>query len=179
MPRLSDFLFVKVIGRGTYGMVHKVKSKIDSNYYVLKEIDFAFLDFEEQEQTMTEIKLLSSVNSEYVVKHYSSFMADGRLYIVMELCERGSLHDIIKHQIQLGNYMKENLIWKYFIHTLLGLNKIHECKVIHRDIKPLNIFVDKHYIAKIGDFGVAKLLSTQTQHAVFLYIYTYIFIMQI
>ncbi|KAK5097358.1 eukaryotic translation initiation factor 2-alpha kinase [Exophiala xenobiotica] len=74
------------------------------------------------------------------------------LYIQMELCETGTLHDLIKNGLpdSIGD------AWRIFRLLLDGLNHIHNLGVVHRDLKPMNIFIDSQKMPKIGDFGLAS-----------------------
>ncbi|KAJ2807098.1 eukaryotic translation initiation factor 2-alpha kinase, partial [Coemansia guatemalensis] len=71
------------------------------------------------------------------------------LYIQMEYCENKTLSDLIKE----GLSEKES--WRLFGQILEGLKHIHQCGVIHRDLKPVNAFLDGAGEIKIGDFGLA------------------------
>lgn len=73
------------------------------------------------------------------------------LYIQMEYCERSTLRDTIDH----GLHHDQNRLWRLFREILDGLAYIHEQGMIHRDLKPVNIFLDSQDHVKIGDFGLA------------------------
>lgn len=73
------------------------------------------------------------------------------LYIQMELCETGTLLDLIKN----GLPERVEEAWRIFRLLLDGLEYIHEQRVVHRDLKPMNIFIDSQKMPKIGDFGLA------------------------
>lgn len=73
------------------------------------------------------------------------------LYIQMELCDTGTLFDLIRNG--LPEKIEEG--WRLFRLVLDGLEYIHEQGVVHRDLKPMNIFIDSHNMPKIGDFGLA------------------------
>jgi NIMA (never in mitosis gene a)-related kinase len=75
----------------------------------------------------------------------------------MEYCENGDLGKYLKRQ--MGRALSENTIWKFFIEMVLGLNYLHTHKILHRDIKTINMFLGKENKIKIGDLGVAKLLN--------------------
>lgn len=60
---------------------------------------------------------------------------------------------------QSGKPLKEERIWKFFIEMCLGLHYLHSFKILHRDIKSMNIFLGKEDMVKIGDLGVAKELN--------------------
>ncbi|XP_061898001.1 eIF-2-alpha kinase GCN2 isoform X1 [Entelurus aequoreus] len=78
-----------------------------------------------------------------VVVHY--------LYIQMEYCEKSTLRDTIDQ----GLHQDQNRLWRLFREILDGLAYIHEQGMIHRDLKPVNIFLDHQDRVKIGDFGLA------------------------
>ncbi|CAM4642116.1 unnamed protein product [Leuciscus chuanchicus] len=73
------------------------------------------------------------------------------LYIQMEYCERSTLRDTIDQ----GLYQDISRLWRLFREILDGLSYIHEQGMIHRDLKPVNIFLDSQDHVKIGDFGLA------------------------
>lgn len=54
--------------------------------------------------------------------------------------------------------LPEKDVWKYFIQICLGLNYIHKRKILHRDIKTINIFLTSENTVRIGDLGVAKVV---------------------
>ena len=54
---------------------------------------------------------------------------------------------------------------KIFVQVCLGLNYMHQERILHRDIKAMNIFLKKDYEVRIGDFGVAKMLNPQKSFA--------------
>ena len=60
---------------------------------------------------------------------------------------------------QMGRPLHEKVIWKYFIEMCLGLLYLHHNKILHRDIKTINMFLNKDDCIKIGDLGVAKVLN--------------------
>uniref|UniRef100_A0AAY5KKV3 eIF-2-alpha kinase GCN2 n=1 Tax=Esox lucius TaxID=8010 RepID=A0AAY5KKV3_ESOLU len=89
--------------------------------------------------------LTESTDSErpQLVAHY--------LYIQMEYCEKSTLRDTIDH----GLHQDSSRLWRLFREILDGLAYIHQQGMIHRDLKPVNIFLDSQDHVKIGDFGLA------------------------
>ncbi|XP_028293458.1 eIF-2-alpha kinase GCN2 [Gouania willdenowi] len=73
------------------------------------------------------------------------------LYIQMEYCEKSTLRDTIDG----GLHQDQTRLWRLFREILDGLTYIHEQGMIHRDLKPVNIFLDSQDHVKIGDFGLA------------------------
>jgi NIMA (never in mitosis gene a)-related kinase len=82
----------------------------------------------------------------------------------MEYCDGGDLANYLNIQMKTGRNLTEEKIWKFFIQISLGLLYIHNKKILHRDLKTLNIFLTKDDKVRIGDLGVAKVLS-QTDFA--------------
>ena len=161
---IGDYIIVSKLGTGSYGVVYKVKKKNENIVYVLKQIPLENLTSKQLYEVKQEAKILSSINSIYVVKYYDSFEENNRLNIVMEYCDGGDLAEFINNNKKTNRLLKEDLVWKLFIKITIGLAQIHNLKILHRDIKPLNIFLTKNLDVKIGDLGVAKIL-THTKHA--------------
>ena len=164
---INGYEIIERIGVGSYGRVYKVfKNK---KYYVLKEIPLNLSSAAEKiNSVQNEADILSSLNNKYVVKFYESFKKNHNIYIIMEYCDNGDLCSFlnrIKKQRKSEEYFLEiDFVWKLFIQMSIGLYYIHSKKIIHRDIKTLNIFLTKNFDAKIGDLGVAKILEN-TNHA--------------
>jgi len=60
---------------------------------------------------------------------------------------------------------KEELLWNYLIQISQGLNYLHEKRILHRDLKPQNIFLDENENIKIGDMGLGRILGPQSNFA--------------
>ena len=153
---IRDYKIIEKIGKGTFGIVYKVKRINDPLIYVIKQICLNGLTDTQINQVKTEAKLLSLIRSNYVVKYYDSFLENQDLNIVMEYCDNG---DLCKYLSKQKAPLKEDLIWQIFIKITLGLTTIHKMKILHRDLKTLNIFLKKDMEIKIGDLGVAKELN--------------------
>ena len=74
-------------------------------------------------------------------------------WMVTLLCRR------IQDAAMTRRPLQEDVIWNYFIQILLGVQVLHEKKILHRDIKPMNIFLGKGDVVKVGDLGIAKILN--------------------
>ena len=153
---IGNYKIIEKIGKGSFGIVYKAKKINEPLIYVIKQISLNGLTDFQINQVKTEAKILSLIKSNYVVKYYDSFLENGDLNIVMEYCDNGDLCNYLSKQKQP---LKEDLIWQMFIKITLGLTAIHKMKVLHRDIKTLNIFLKKDMEIKIGDLGVAKELN--------------------
>jgi len=117
------------------------------------------MDKKEIEEVKNEAKILSSISSEFIVKYYSSFLENNTLNIIMEYCEQGDLGKLLNIKRNLVKILNEDIVWKYFIQISLGIVYLHSKKILHRDIKTMNIFLTKNNDVRIGDLGVAKVLA--------------------
>ena len=156
---IRNYQIIEKIGKGTFGIVYKVRKYNDPLIYVIKQISLSGLTDYQINQVYAEAKILSLIKSKYVVRYYESFLEDDNLNIVMEYCDNGDLCNYLNEQKKKSMPLKEDLIWKIFIKITLGLATIHKMKILHRDLKTLNIFLKKDMEIKIGDLGVAKELN--------------------
>ena len=78
----------------------------------------------------------------------------------MEFAEHGDIYRQIKKFKTANKYIKEDTIWSYTIQIALGLDHLHSRRVLHRDIKPKNIFLTSKHHVRLGDLGCAKLIKT-------------------
>lgn len=67
--------------------------------------------------------------------------------------------------MQKGEPFDEELLWNYLIQIANGLKYLNDKRILHRDIKPQNIFLDKNNNIKIGDMGLGKILGSQSNYA--------------
>ena len=159
----EDFEFLERAGRGASSVVFKARRKADGKVYCVKEIDMSAVVPEEEEQALREVQLLASFEHPYVIRYYDSFLDDEILHIVMEWAEHGTLNDRLK--TPGNNALAEAQVWKWSLQIIVGLNHMHERKVLHRDLKSANVFITSKDDAKIGDLGVSRALNTMQEMA--------------
>jgi serine/threonine kinase 3 len=101
---------------------------------------------------------MKQCRSPHIVSYYGSYLheANEELWIVMELCEVGSVMDIMD---DLGTPLREPVLVPILRQTLLGLSYLHSVKKIHRDIKAANLLLTATGHAKLADFGVTGQLT--------------------
>ena len=151
------------MGHGAFGTVYKLEK--DNKYYAYKKILITNLSKEEIDNYLKEAKILSQFNNEYIIKYYYSFIEKDYFNILMEYGGDQNLKQFIQNRKQEGKSIEENIIKNIINQICLGLKEIHKKKLIHRDLTPENIFINKNYKIKIGDFGVSKKLSTNNKYA--------------
>ncbi|XP_073950849.1 eukaryotic translation initiation factor 2 alpha kinase Gcn2 [Choristoneura fumiferana] len=247
----AEFEVLKWLGKGAFGDVLKVKNKLDGGFYAIKRIQLNPENVNLNKKITREVKLLSRLNHENVVRYYNAWiestievyecpseertptrkrpgnslegivaklgqevkvewsMSEGVvqksnsdseddgdpwfdgpedessddiefedlsnksetipsedildsprppserlnqvLYIQMEFCEKNTL----RHAIDNCLYKEHYRAWRLFREIVEGLAHVHQRGMIHRDLKPVNIFLDSNDHVKIGDFGLA------------------------
>ena len=155
---IKEYIIKQTLGKGSYGIVYKVQKENTNEIYVIKQIALRGLSQKEIDEVRQEAKILSSINSDFVVKYYDSFEENDNINIVMEYCDEGDLNDFIIKKKESQTLIEEDLIWNLFIKITIGLAHIHQMKILHRDLKTMNIFLKNGFQVKIGDLGVAKIL---------------------
>ena len=156
---IREYKIQKRLGIGSYGTVYQVSHTEMNQIYVIKQIPLFNLTTDEISNVKLEAKILKKINSKFVVKYFDSFIENNHLNIVMEYCNGGDLGQYIDSHKNKNVKISEELIWLIFIKITLGLASIHKLKILHRDLKTLNIFLSKNLEIKVGDLGVAKILN--------------------
>ncbi|GLD69442.1 serine/threonine-protein kinase Nek5-like protein [Lates japonicus] len=154
------------IGEGAFGKAFLVRDKGGGGdrQCVVKQINLRKMSAREKEASQKEVTLLSKMKHPNIVSFITSFQERGSLYIVMEYCDGGDL--MKKVNMQRGVPFTEEQIVGWFVQICLGLKHIHDKKILHRDIKAQNIFLtDGGMKAKLGDFGIARMLNNTMELA--------------
>lgn len=159
--KLYDKRFQKIVklGEGTYGKVYKVQlpdtDKVQ--YYALKK--YASILFGEGMDitALREITILKEISHENIVKIHELFYGMKSLYIAYEYidCELTKIIQPLNNE-----ELPESLIKGLMLQMLKGLAEIHRYNVLHRDIKPQNLLVNKDGVLKIADFGFARFIAS-------------------
>ncbi|KAM5339357.1 myosin-IIIa [Glossophaga mutica] len=164
-PDPSDtWEITETIGKGTYGKVFKVLNKKNGQKAAVKILDPIHDIDEEIEAEYNILKALSDHPN--VVKFYGMYFKKDKingdkLWLVLELCNGGSVTDLVKGFLKKGKRMNEPIIAYILREALMGLQHLHNNKTIHRDVKGNNILLTTEGGVKLVDFGVsAQLTST-------------------
>ena len=154
------------LGRGAFGQVYKVRHKF-LNMQAIKVFDPKIFGPDSESDLLMEAVVLQKLTHKNVVRVFeaNSFEKNGHRYvfIAMELVNGGSLDKVCLGDKKID--LKTTL--KLCRDILLGLEQAHSQKpsMVHRDIKPQNILIerrDSNYLAKVSDFGLARHVNPET-----------------
>ncbi|XP_033001262.1 rho-associated protein kinase 2 [Lacerta agilis] len=147
--KAEDYDVVKVIGRGAFGEVQLVRHKVTQKAYAMKLLSkFEMLKRSDSAFFWEERDIMAFANSPWVVQLFSAFQDDRYLYMVMEYMPGGDLVNL------MSNYdVPEKWAKFYTAEVVLALDAIHSMGLIHRDVKPDNMLLDKYGHLKLADFG--------------------------
>ena len=158
---MAEYEVLRVIGEGACGRAVLCTDKETGNQVVIKEIALADMSQQERDLAWKESRVLAMLSHPCIIRSYGSFVENHVLHIVMEFAEGGDLTEQIQNAKK--KHFKEKQILTWFVEICLALKYIHERKILHRDIKCQNVFLTKDGRAKLGDFGIAKVLDHTTQ----------------
>ena len=155
--KIGKYEVESVVGEGAMGVVYCAMDSMLNRRVAIKVMSDAIAqDKDLRERFLREAQAAGSLQHPNVVTIYDFGEVDGHLYIAMEYVEGEDLEDLLGSKIQLPLDAKLEMM----IGVLHGLAFAHKRGVVHRDIKPANIRVDQEGKARIMDFGVAHLASS-------------------
>jgi NIMA (never in mitosis gene a)-related kinase len=159
----------RVLGKGSFGLATLYERVDTGEFVVVKELNLQCITKPaEIEALHSEIAILKKTSSHpNIVKYYDScFDGQFSMMIVMEYCDDGDLGNKIEEAQKDNTSLSESFVSSIFTQVLAGLAYLHvEHRILHRDLKPQNIFLTTGGVAKIGDFGVSTMLAQSVEFA--------------
>lgn len=164
MEKLDQFLRVGVAGEGTYGIVYKAKDKISGKLVALKKIKLEKFSNGEYEgipsTALREVSLLKGLRHANIVELIDVICQLPHLFLVFDYLEV----DLKRYLDSIENDMSLELVKSFMKQLLSGIAYLHMHRILHRDIKPQNILLDKEGHLKVADFGLSRSFALPTKN---------------
>ena len=142
----------KKIGRGAFSKVYKGFDLNTDEPVAVKSIEKDSIVEKLQKRLKLEIKLHSELSHNNIIKLYDFIEDSEYYYLILEYCENGDLHKLIKR-----GRLDENISKNYTKQLVNGLKYLRTKNIVHRDLKPHNILLsDNCRVVKITDFNFAR-----------------------
>ncbi|XP_017785152.1 PREDICTED: cyclin-dependent-like kinase 5 [Nicrophorus vespilloides] len=140
------------IGEGTYGTVFKAKNRETHEIVALKRVRLDDDDEGVPSSALREICLLKELKHKNIVRLYDVLHSDKKLTLVFEHCDQ----DLKKYFDSLNGDIDPDVVKSFMYQLLRGLAFCHSHNVLHRDLKPQNLLINKNGELKLADFGLAR-----------------------
>ncbi|EIW69024.1 CMGC/CDK/CDC2 protein kinase [Tremella mesenterica] len=151
---IDNYTKLEKVGEGTYGVVYKARD-IHGNFVALKKIRLEAEDEGVPSTSIREISLLKELSQDdNIVKLLDIVHSEAKLYLVFEFLDLDlkKYMDTIGDKDGLGPAMVKKFTWQ----LIKGLYYCHAHRILHRDLKPQNLLINKEGNLKIADFGLAR-----------------------
>ena len=154
--KIRQYLRGRFLGKGGFAKCYELICKDNNKIFAAKMIQKSSLKTDRQRQKLiTEIKIHKSCHHPNVVAFEHNFDDDDNFYILLELCQNQTLNELHTRR----KVLTEIEVQCYTIQLVKALQYLHSHRIIHRDLKLGNLFLNDKMELKVGDFGLATKLD--------------------
>lgn len=157
---MNNYEIIGLLGEGSFGRVYKAK-RLDSfngsKLVAYKAISKVGRTAKELKGLRKECEIQRTLEHPNIIQMLDAFETDKEIVVITEFAYR-DLHFILGQRRRLAEDRVQRIVWN----LVSALYYLHSHRVLHRDLKPQNILLDKNECAKLCDFGFATSMSTGT-----------------
>ena len=157
----EDFEELNTIATGDYGEVYRCKHRLDKQQYAVKRLKLSIATASAKQQALQEALALAAssfhCDSQHILKYRNMWIERAHLFIAMELCDC-SLRTFVERQGCLSTQQ----LYQVVRDVCKGLRELHAMGTVHLDVKPENILYSFTHRFKLGDLGLARMLTELT-----------------
>ena len=157
------YSIVQPLGEGSFGSCFLVQHKVTGDQLVMKEVRLAGLNKRQLLRSRDEVQVLKRLDHPHLIAYRDAYLevVVCTLYIMMEYAEGGDLEKQIKKREKGRDHFTETEVRRLLVQSVDALAHCHHTlKLLHRDVKPANIFLTAEGDVKLGDFGISRSLAT-------------------
>ncbi|ETS64393.1 hypothetical protein PaG_01246 [Moesziomyces aphidis] len=157
---MDNYQRIEKVGEGTYGVVYKAKDLTpgaNGRIVALKKIRLEAEDEGVPSTAIREISLLKELRDDNIVRLFDIVHQESKLYLVFEFLDldlRKYMDNVSRNRNSEG--MGPEIVRKFTYQLIRGLYYCHAHRILHRDLKPQNLLIDKEGNLKLADFGLAR-----------------------
>ncbi|KAI0986165.1 hypothetical protein GJ496_002067 [Pomphorhynchus laevis] len=150
----------RFMGKGGFARCYEIIDVSTSAMFAGKIVSKTLLTKSHQQQKMRqEIEIHKALKHAHVVRFYSYFEDDHNVYVVLEICQRRTLMELQRRR----KIITEPEARYFMYQTIDAIQYLHRRKIIHRDLKLGNLFLNNEMKIKVGDFGLATMLQSDDE----------------
>mmetsp|Transcript_59812 Transcript_59812/g.133259 ORF Transcript_59812/g.133259 Transcript_59812/m.133259 type:complete len:310 (-) Transcript_59812:619-1548(-) len=153
---MEKYQKIEKIGEGTYGVVYKAKNRLTGELVALKKIRLEAEDEGIPSTAIREISILKELQHPNIVRLHDVIHTEKKLTLVFEYLDQ-DLKKMLDETTEEGGGLSPATLKVLLRQLLQGVAFCHDRRVLHRDLKPQNLLINKHnHELKLADFGLAR-----------------------
>ncbi|GFO05468.1 serine/threonine-protein kinase ulk4 [Plakobranchus ocellatus] len=144
---MENFVLYEELGKGDHSIIYKGRRKGTINFVAIHCIDKC-----KRPEVTNTVRMTHDIEHENVVRFHEWYETSNHLWLVVELCNGGSLETLIAQDCHLP----ESALRPFGIQLVVGLHYIHSLSILFHNLRPSKILLDTSGVLKYADFGLSK-----------------------